>query len=108
VVKDLDSAVELLIVAADMTSEADGARVFKEAIAAFGTVDVLINNAGTMQHESPVATTTAATFFRDFVGPVSSMLDILEPDRDELRTPMLRGPTIWPTISSKQQMEQAQ
>jgi NAD(P)-dependent dehydrogenase (short-subunit alcohol dehydrogenase family) len=111
--KDLDSTIKPLIVVADMTSETDGARVFKETIEVFGKVDVLVNNAGTMRAEAPIATTPAETFFRDFVSPnsllisspIAALKDILI--RYKFRNPTSKALTTWSTISSQQQTGQA-
>lgn len=54
-----------IAVQANMSEEAEIARLFTEAVAAYGRVDILVNNAG-MYEVAPLGQITAAHFHRQF------------------------------------------
>lgn len=53
-----------ITVAGDVTAQADCERVFREAAAAFGTVDVLVNNAGDGDHHMTCAKCTDEMWYK--------------------------------------------
>jgi short-subunit dehydrogenase len=76
----LEKRTETLAVVCDVTEPADVERVVAQALARFGRVDVLVNDAGTIQ-VGPLASLTLADFKRTFLvnfwGTVHATLAVL-------------------------------
>jgi 3-oxoacyl-[acyl-carrier protein] reductase len=59
---------------ADVSSRADVERAAREAIAAFGRIDIVVNNAGTTHRNKPIMEVTEEEFDRIFAVNVKSIL----------------------------------
>ena len=77
VVKDItDNGGIAISVQGDVSKEADVIRLFEETKNAFGTLDVLVNNAGIYQYE-PIEEVSAASFHQQFnINVLGSLLAI--------------------------------
>lgn len=68
-IKKIDSKIEVLPVPTNLTKPDSVESLFKKVTEKFGTVDVLVNNAGTLKGQDTMAAVSAQDWWSDFVSP---------------------------------------
>ncbi|TIA77071.1 NAD(P)-binding protein [Aureobasidium pullulans] len=86
-ITSINEDVKVLIVTADLTSEADVEELFRQAKVTFGKVDVVVNTAGTMTG-GPIGDMTPQQWWTDFV---SCPLPLGESDTDVKQEVNVKG-----------------
>jgi NADP-dependent 3-hydroxy acid dehydrogenase YdfG len=66
-VQDINSSIQVLEVATDITEKDSVDEMFKKVKSKFGTADVLVNNSGAMGELGQVREISDKTWWRDFV-----------------------------------------
>ncbi len=77
-VRKINSQAKVLSVSADVSDEASVNALFEKVKAEFGTADVLVNNAGTL-NGGPIEAVAPKTWWSDFVRTSSIAIFFLTP-----------------------------